>query len=289
MILTVSIVLLIFASVAVHELGHAVAMRRLGVQVDTVSLLGFPGLGTVELPIKHSLFPGTRWVLHPLILGAYVKPDEEDIKRLSSREKDIIAGAGPLANVCFSIVLLALAAATFGVAKILSGVGTRALALQVALAAGTLGVVVLSWMLAWFLWRCREFVTAYLLLPLGFVFLAYFAYGFVTRYGLYGVGSMTETTQILHQGSAKMADKPVLVQVGYAALMSAVVSMMLGLGNLMPLMPLDGGHMLRERIRHQRLKDMHAYATIPIVLALTLLPLAKDLSYLAAYLWRLVF
>jgi membrane-associated protease RseP (regulator of RpoE activity) len=168
MILTVSIVLLIFASVAVHELGHAVAMRRLGVRVHTISLLGFPGLGTIPLPIRHPLFSNTRWVLHPLVLGAYVEPDKEQMERLSVREKMIIAGAGPLANICFSMIALGVALGMCFCSAVFDGPGVADVKEIVILFVVSNAVMFGSGFLAWGLWKQRALVTNYLLLPVGF-------------------------------------------------------------------------------------------------------------------------
>jgi Zn-dependent protease/CBS domain-containing protein len=81
---TVVTVLVLFASLIVHELGHALAARRLGIGVDRIELFLFGGFTQMS---RDAMSPG------------------EDFK---------IAAAGPLATFCFVILCLALDMAIVG-------------------------------------------------------------------------------------------------------------------------------------------------------------------------------
>ncbi len=81
---TVVTVLVLFASLIVHELGHAVAARRQGIAVDRIELFLFGGFTQMS---RDATTPG------------------EDFK---------IAAAGPLATFCFVLVCLALDMAIVG-------------------------------------------------------------------------------------------------------------------------------------------------------------------------------
>jgi Zn-dependent protease/CBS domain-containing protein len=81
---TVVTVLVLFASLIVHELGHAVAARRQGIAVDRIELFLFGGFTQMS---RDASSPG------------------EDFK---------IAAAGPFATLCFVLVCLALDMAIVG-------------------------------------------------------------------------------------------------------------------------------------------------------------------------------
>jgi membrane-associated protease RseP (regulator of RpoE activity) len=78
------IVLVIF----VHELGHYVAARAMGVAVDSFSI----GFGKVLL--KKKLW-GTEWRLSLLPLGGYIKPRGEDDYHNTKQDPQSFWSAGP--------------------------------------------------------------------------------------------------------------------------------------------------------------------------------------------------
>jgi Zn-dependent protease len=81
---TVVTVLVLFGSLIIHELGHALAARRQGIAVDRIELFLFGGFTQMS---RDAITPG------------------EDFK---------IAAAGPLATFCFVLVCLALDLAIVG-------------------------------------------------------------------------------------------------------------------------------------------------------------------------------
>ncbi len=114
-----SIVVLGLLSTVAHEFGHAFAMRESAVRIERISLMGAPYFGTYVLPLRLKSFPETELVVHPLLIGAYVKPNEDDISKTSVRDRIFILVAGPLANLIFAFVLAGCAIGTVIFRKIL--------------------------------------------------------------------------------------------------------------------------------------------------------------------------
>lgn len=105
--------------VVIHELGHFVAAKRLGVKVERFSV----GFG----PIVASRYVGeTEYALSAIPLGGYVKmlgedeevTDPEDVARSFSAQsiprRTAIVAAGPIMNLAFALLAYVVLAATFG-------------------------------------------------------------------------------------------------------------------------------------------------------------------------------
>ena len=112
----VAAIVLLGALIFVHELGHFLAARRLGVRVTRFSL----GFGPKVAGVQRG---DTEYVLSAIPLGGYVKMVGEDIfgeEELSEEEKEVafshkpvwvravIVAAGPLFNLLFAAVLLSI-------------------------------------------------------------------------------------------------------------------------------------------------------------------------------------
>lgn len=90
-------VLLLFSCVLVHEAGHWAFLTRYGVGVKEISL----GLGQPLLSIgrfKIGIFP----------VGAAITPSD-NYEQLAYRQKFLVAIAGPLASMLYTVILLAAA------------------------------------------------------------------------------------------------------------------------------------------------------------------------------------
>ena len=109
--LTFFTIMLVLASLSVHELGHAWAMSERNIPIKRISLLGMPWPNiTWRLPIRLKRFPDAEWVLHPLIIGAYVDTVEEKVlNRIPPRDRIYIAAMGPIASIVAGIILIGFA------------------------------------------------------------------------------------------------------------------------------------------------------------------------------------
>lgn len=91
-------------AITLHELGHYEAMRRCGVPVSEVSLLGFPVPWLPSLRITRG---ETVWSIHTLLLGAYVKPRHpESIEQLPLHQQLYINGNGIVVNIAYAFTLV---------------------------------------------------------------------------------------------------------------------------------------------------------------------------------------
>lgn len=109
-ILLITLTALIF----VHELGHLIAARLIGVKVRTISI----GFG--RSLYSHQDRNGTLWKLSIFPFGGYVQLDDENSANLdlcdqsstklfnscSLIEKSFVALAGPFANIIFAFLLI---------------------------------------------------------------------------------------------------------------------------------------------------------------------------------------
>lgn len=93
-------IFLIIVAVLVHEIGHLLAFRYFGQQVETISV-GFFGW---TLFTDHH---GTAWKFGPLLLGGYCLPAQPGwSSELPPRVVIWTALAGPLANLALAALLL---------------------------------------------------------------------------------------------------------------------------------------------------------------------------------------
>ncbi|MGA2929566.1 MAG: site-2 protease family protein [Solirubrobacteraceae bacterium] len=109
---TVATVLILYASLIVHELGHALVARRHGIEVRQIELFLFGGLTRMS---RDAATPG------------------EEFK---------IAAAGPLATLCFVLLCLAVDLALVGPHRL--GDAARLVSVKI-----TPALLALSWLLFW--------------------------------------------------------------------------------------------------------------------------------------------
>jgi membrane-associated protease RseP (regulator of RpoE activity) len=288
MLFTIGLLTLFELSIVVHELGHAFAMRQCGVRVVRISLFGFPGLGfvsvpvTIRLPIKSRWLPETEWVIHPLLpLGAYVEPHADDAAGLSRAEDFYISGMGPLANLIFGLALIGL---TVGVAP--EWFVTKGTAMSVVLYTGLLlGIVAAMWLL----WRFRLFFCRHLLLAVGVVCLVLMVVSISAMTHsermemLAGFGLLVGIRDV-YVWSQALAGYGVRDVIAYTLVMSGYLSIALGVFNLMPLLPLDGGHMMNHYVPDV-LRRPYLAISVVLIYPLLVLSLWNDAVLVSRFLW----
>lgn len=98
------IIFLCFLSVSAHEFGHAFAMRRCGIQIKEISLLG---IGSTLFKFKiRKMFGETPIVIKLFPFEASVKSAQKNYySPLSYMEKVYVGGSGIIANVLYSTIL----------------------------------------------------------------------------------------------------------------------------------------------------------------------------------------
>lgn len=223
-------ILLFSLSISIHELGHAIAMRRYGIQLDEVCLFGFgPKLFTFRW---KKLFGETPVTIRLIPLGAFVRPSEigtKRISRMSYSKSGHILGGGIVANILFGAIL-------FLTGFIISGGEI------------TINHLSATWMIVTitvlFLIGAFPRFSFYLVLPLGFFLLFVLTNSLLPAIAdlVSGpatskspVGSIVSIVQSIQQHTKSLADTFI-----YAGFLSVSV----GLFNALPFYPLDGGQIL---------------------------------------------
>jgi membrane-associated protease RseP (regulator of RpoE activity) len=247
----------------VHELGHFAVARRLGVRVEAFAV----GFGR-EL-IGYTDSKGTRWKLGLLPLGGYVKMFAEDGRvRLadggsraptsaeraeSYAHKGVgaraaIVLAGPLANLIFAVLLLALLALATGQA---SGFGALGYGVERAATFAADNLSAISGLLA----------------------------GDTAPADMLGPIRIADVS----------GDSAATYGFGAVVLLTALISVNIGLINLLPIPVLDGGHLVflaLERLRGwplgPRLQRLSVLCGLTAVLGLSVAATLNDLVRLLA-------
>lgn len=218
MLFAIFIALLVVALVA-HELNHGLKMRRYGIQIAEVGL-GFliPGLRRFSISIRTSSFV---FKINPILLGAYVEPvDKKAIKALPYSQQAHIAGAGPIANLMMASVLFFV---LYILAWALMGFSWE---LVVRLFIAILFFIIF--------WKCSRVLSVYVFPVLGLAVAGFLIWSLIT----FGVGeSLIGPIGIVQLGKSAVNISEILV-LGFA------ISLGLGLINLLPIIPLDGGRIL---------------------------------------------
>lgn len=282
MFFTITAIAIALASLSVHELGHAFAMRQCGVGVKSISLLGIPGLGTIKLSIRSRMFPGTEWFVHPFIIGAYVEPNENDMERLSTRDALYVYGMGPLASIAFLFATLLMLAIGFCALQVLAlavGMTPNQKWLD-----GSVAVLGLSCALG-LIWYFRRAICQYALLPIGCVSAALVIHSIAAKGG-FTIAGLSDVVGEIHSARQGRVDTSggLLLELVQAVILGGILSAVLGLVNLVPLVPLDGGHMMRV-VLPKRWQDAYAYLTLPVFAVLMILQFGKDIYNVLRFLF----
>ena len=271
-VITSIIIMLILASLTFHELNHAIVMRKCGVPVEKIGVLGWPFLWAVKLPIRHSLFPETEWLIHPFtfMLGAYVKVSRIDIEALSSRERLQIWGAGPLSNISFAILL-------YGILLFATEMNTFG---------GSIAgfQLILSIFIAWSLLKYQRFIcNKYVLLPLVVGSVCVTAYSLTLHTPNANIDSgLSDFVAQMYNYGIRIEHYPVYLQIASVMKISALLSLMIGVVNFLPLMPLDGGRIVNEFVPISWRK-LYSQISMPFIIIMLLFMIGKDIWNLTEF------
>jgi membrane-associated protease RseP (regulator of RpoE activity) len=203
---------LFLGTVIAHEAGHFVSMRRAGIRIHSAGI-GFPFPPTFTVYRKKRPDGGVmKFQLSPWVLGAFVRAEDEDEKRIDTlpyRQFAWIMGSGVVINVVLGLVLLSLGA-------MLSGNWNGFVAYN---------------LIAVVLWLGRKLFTAYVVPVIGLPVLGLSIWGFIT--------AVQDRAQVGIVGMGKMFTWATDIRM--ALLLAGALSLLLGLANMVPLFPFDGG------------------------------------------------
>lgn len=249
MTLALTVFLVIFA-IVLHEGGHAFYMQKYGIPIEKFSI-GLPFPLCIRFKSKNIL-GGATIQLTPLLLGAYVKPTEEGAKMLESRrysECADIYGAGVLANLLFAYFLFLVYNILDSNAGLLPGLASSE-SIKSVLALGLLFIF-------------RKIFSRFLMLPLGTVIAALTIWS-ITQTPTQAVGGPVMLANIV--GSA--------VDIPSTILIAGVISWAIGVFNMLPITPLDGGKIVEALLMRFGPVTVNMYRNLSFMLFLALIGLA---------------
>lgn len=295
---------LFFATIAWHEVGHAKACLRCGIRVREICLLGFPlpGIRPIVLPIRWRLFPNTRWTINPLLLGAYMVPDDGDNAAATRKERILVLAFGPIASGIAGLVLLACAAVILVAGQtwsegwqcwVPSGEGITAgklprcslFTLATALILAAMGLLMFLRRFQWF-----HFLLLAICVPL--TPLAFWLMGDILRTILSGkqditvafpgmIGSFFWLDELVRSMTLDGVNQHI-AGLAAAALAAGLMSILLGVLNMVPLIAGDGTMIVMELTRPSIGKWLMRI-TLAMLAAMLTIAVASDVVLL----WRL--
>lgn len=226
-------------SITAHELGHYEAMRRSGVKVKEVGLLGFP---LRYIPSFRWKGKKTTWCIHPFLVGAYVQANSENaIKTKSLWDQLYIYGNGPIANIVYALAFVIIALL---ISLIENGEDSFALSINgksFTLEANVETFLVLGGV-TWLVWVGRRFIA--LALPV-----VTFPILVLVGYTIFSIDSVKAVEGGAGGPVAVVAFLTGAKTIAQAFLLAAFLSINFALINLAPLPPLDGGHIFGACIK----------------------------------------
>lgn len=263
-------VVLVILSISIHELGHYEAMRRCGVKVKEVSLLGIPCpfLPSISIRIRNS---ETIWMIHPFLpIGAYVKPESDDeILSKSLKDQLYIYSNGIIANMAYAFAILAIIMIVLGISH------------EEARYDKVLAITFLFAGTAWLIWRLRRVISLalpILTIPL-FLLTTYSIFSFSPKEVLEaGGGGPVAVIGMFDQAKGTLE----------AMVVAALISINLALMNLVPIKPLDGGHVFGAILKSwlgERSAKIHLYLSTVLFLGLIFYCLGLDAVRIWRWIW----
>ncbi|HEY4486650.1 MAG TPA: site-2 protease family protein [Candidatus Paceibacterota bacterium] len=259
--LAILTIILCLSMITLHELGHAYAMYKCGVPIKRIGLLGIPIKGVPflkkEITLNGSL---TTLEIHPLLIGAFVMPEDGSVESQSTFNKVFIFGAGPMVNIFCGAVLLAIAGLKIDSVPFW-GVHVWLLGWMPIIA---VTIIIFFRPLCYFV---APVVGLLVLFPLVSALLSDNIQG--------SIGGPVTIVSVLSAGYARIQSLGIFA----AMFIAGILSFLIGLTNFLPFAPLDGG-----RIYHAYLEKLSPFVgryfynfTFCLFLALMCIALSNDL------------
>ncbi len=233
-------IVLVLAAFCVHELGHAFKMRKWGVEMQEITLVGLgPIAWRGTWPSAFGQTPlHVRWIP----FGAFVLTTDAGtakMKQLPAHAQCDISGAGVTANLIYALILITLAYCYTWLFR--ATIPPENVWQVVAISIDSVLFAVFIGTISFCLWHYNHHVSSYLYPILGICV-------------LWLVGSAIWNIQTAKQAAEIMAGPIGVTQLGGNILSAHPdpilgplmvgfnLSLAIGLSNLLPLFPLDGGH-----------------------------------------------
>lgn len=248
--------LAIFSMAIIHELAHARVMYKLGVQIREISIgVKIPFFWDIKLRLSSpQILGGTPIYFRPLPIMAFVESTpkgELQTKALDYKDQAAIYAAGSLGNIFsgvffISLILLYNLCVNFSLPLLLSNI---------------FFLIITS--LTFLLVKFRRFSGAYIAPLIGWATMALIIYGLFSMPISQAIGGPVTTYKFIAQENIPYS------------LSIAAIWISIGLINLLPIMPLDGGHIITAIFRSWRLNYFaQFYSGFSLVLFAGLIGLA---------------
>jgi Zn-dependent protease len=190
---------------------------------------------------------------------------------------------GPLANILFLLVVVILFVV---VNLLLVAIGSDFAAIPGKISFRTPFVLAAYVALPVLVWLFRRRICEFALLPVGFLMLALLAvwnFKFFQFHGMPFYGGSDFVGDIYAKAPK---DVSMYASLWRGAITGMFLSTLMGVCNLIPLMPADGGHMMKSLLPHAW-RNTFSYATVPVVALLLLFQYGKDLYNLGHWLYSI--
>jgi membrane-associated protease RseP (regulator of RpoE activity) len=284
----VTLFLLVLA-IGLHEFAHAISMKKYGVPIDDMSLLGIGK--TLYTFTWKKMFGNTPIYIKMFPVGAYVNPGKKGdayMQTLSVHARCDIFSAGVFMNVLFAALLLAWVVISQNIF----------LGIQYHINWMVLLIVPVSYALFHF----RKY-TYPIQIILGLLLLGWFLYFMGTHF----TETVTKNGSIVSIGAEVVKNSKTIAVSSYsvpflaifnkAVLEGAGLSLALGVLNILPISMLDGGRILGEWLNILSIriplfkKPVLVFRILGILLLafLVVTALWGDVSLIARGVWNLVF
>jgi len=272
------LVFLVYLSLIGHEFSHMTTMLKKGAEVTEFGVGAPKGLRITYVP-KTGRYAGVRFSFYVFtwMIGAFV---DGEFNHLPYKDKALIVCAGPFANIIFGcLLLIAVFLMPLGLFEHTKVWGIKEYLMYYWYLAESSPYLWGSLITVPVLWFGRKFVSVYLA-PVVAIILLVWVFRSVSSSGLVNYFSEFSGPVGLISALPDMTnDIPSVI------LLVAQISIVFGASNLLPIYPLDGGHLFLPAITSvsPRLAKIYKWVGMTFIISLVGLILAKDIILLVGY------
>lgn len=243
-------------TICVHEYGHFKYASKRGLNVPIFSI-GFKFKLPTILKFKLKRYPGTVFLLNPIPMGGYVKIDENELNDLTPDYKVEILQAGIRNNLLLAgfsfFILLAMRRV-----NILTNVPSEIYFTALLIVAGLIFVAIWSQKI---FPKLKSFFNWVVIPALGFVFFFYIIKSIIDVKSFFpqegqGIGD-SATEKLGGVITAYKVSREIFGSFGFREFLMwlSLINLSVGLFNILPIYPLDGGHVFVEILKKIQIKN----------------------------------